>query len=256
MRTSSLVRVRVAWPLVAAPGVTGPPSEIALALTVLHRGLGDAVIGAGLAALGDPGGGDLADHLFEGAGVRTHGAGAGHVADRAVANRGRERVLAVHELDVGAHRVEHPVAGEHLALVGEVDGGDLEALLRDVLPHVELGPVRKGEHTDVFPGADAAVIERPQLWALALGVPLAEIVAKGEDPLLGPRALLVAAGATEGGVEAVLLDGIQQGGRLQPVARGARTLLLDDTTAIDRVLDAGHDQPLPELVDEAVTELD
>ena len=39
------------------------PSEVALALAVFHRGLGDAVVGAGLAALGDPRGGDLGDHL-------------------------------------------------------------------------------------------------------------------------------------------------------------------------------------------------
>ncbi len=70
--------------------------------------------------------------------------------------------------------------------------------------------------------ADAAIVEAPQLRALALGLPLAELVAEGEDALLRARALLVAAGAAEGRVEAVLGDRIEQRDRLQPVARGAR----------------------------------
>src|SRR5581483_12037679 len=41
------------------------PSEVALALAVLHRGLRGAVVGARLAALGDPRGGDLRDHLLD-----------------------------------------------------------------------------------------------------------------------------------------------------------------------------------------------
>jgi hypothetical protein len=74
---------------------------------------------------------------------------------------------------------------------------------------------------------DAHVVEVPQLGALALGVPRAEVVAEGEDPLLRAGALLVAARAAEGRVEAVLLDGVEQRDGLQAVARGARARLLD-----------------------------
>src|SRR5437764_1065696 len=88
---------------------------------------------------------------------------------------------------------QHAVALEDLALVGEVDRWDLEILAGDVLPHVQLGPVGDGEGPDVLALADAPVEQRPQLGALVLGVPLAEVVAEGEHPLLGPGLLLVPA---------------------------------------------------------------
>ena len=103
--------------------------------------------------------------------------------------------------------------------MGEVDRGHLELLAVDVLPDVELGPVGEREHAHVLALADPAVVEVPQLGALVLGVPLAELVAEGEDPLLGAGPLLVAAGAAEGGVEAVLVDRVEQRRRLQAVAR-------------------------------------
>ena len=104
--------------------------------------------------------------------------------------------------------------------------------------------------------ADAAVVEVPQLGALVLGVPLAEVVAEGEDPLLGPGALLVAARAAEGRVEAVLLDGVEQRHGLQPVARGARAGLLDRLAGVDRVLHVGDDQARAELLHAPVAELE
>ena len=58
--------------------------------------------------------------------------------------------------------------------------------------------------------AVAAVVEVPQLGALVARVPLAELVAQGEDPLLGPGLLLVAAAAAEDGVEAVVGDRVEQ----------------------------------------------
>jgi hypothetical protein len=68
--------------------------------------------------------------------------------------------------------------------------------------------LRQREHPDVLALAVPAVVEAPQLGALVLGVPLAEVVAEAEHPLLGPGLLLVAAGAAERGVEAVLLDAV------------------------------------------------
>jgi hypothetical protein len=94
---------------------------------------------------------------------------------------------------------------------------------------------------------EAGVVEAPELGALVLGVPLTEVVAVGEDALLGAGALLVAAGAADGGVELVLLDGVEQRRGLEAVARGARALLLDDAALGDRVFDGGHDEALAEL---------
>ena len=100
-------------------------------------------------------------------------------------------------------RQEHAVALDHAAPVGEVDGRKRDVLAPDVLPDVELGPVRQGEGAEVLTAADLAVVEVPELGALVAGVPLTEGVAKRENPLLGPRLVLVAPCAADAGVEAV-----------------------------------------------------
>src|SRR3954468_18247221 len=231
-------------------------SEIAGNLAILHRGLGDAVVGTRLAAFGDAGPGDLVDDVGQRDRGRLDRARAAHVADRAVAHERAEDVLLGQALDVVGGRVEHAVAAEDLALVGEVDVRDLELLAHDVLPHVELRPVAQREHADVLAAADAGVVEVPQLRALALGVPAAEVVAEREHALLGPGALLVTARAAERGVELVLGDRVEQRRGLEPVARGARPDLLDDAAVVDRLLDGGDDQPLAELLDHPVAELE
>src|SRR5690606_4525131 len=84
--------------------------------------------------------------------------------------------------------------------------------------------------------AVAADVEVPQLGPLVLRVPLAELVPEAEHPLLGPGLLLVAAGTAEDGVEAVLLDGLEQRHGLQAVAAGAGAGLLDDLAGVDGLL--------------------
>ncbi len=142
------------------------------------------------------------------------------------------------------------------ALVREVDPGQHDLLLADVLPHVELGPVRQREHPDVLARLDEAVVDVPELGPLGLRVPLAEVVAEREDALLRAGALLVAAGAAEGCLEAVLLDRVEQRHRLEPVARRARAALLDHAAVVDRVLHARDDQPRAEVLDHAVAVLE
>ena len=104
--------------------------------------------------------------------------------------------------------------------------------------------------------ADAGVVEVPELGPLRARVPLAEVVAEAEDPLLRAGALLVAAGAADRGVEAVLLDRVEQRRRLQLVPRRARAGLLDDAALVDRLLHRGDEQRLAELGDAAVAVLD
>src|SRR6476646_5250591 len=101
-------------------------SEVANALPVFHRGFAEAVVGARLAALGDVGGRDLLHDRLDRGRRRLDTTRARHVADGAEADGGDERVLALHALDVLRRRVQHPVAPEHLALVREVDGRQLE----------------------------------------------------------------------------------------------------------------------------------
>src|SRR3954470_3865297 len=100
--------------------------EVANALPVLHRRFGDAVVGARLTALGDAGGGDLGDDLVDGGGNAHDATGAGQVAAGAEADRRVERLLVREALDEVGDGVEHPVALEHVALVREVDRGQLE----------------------------------------------------------------------------------------------------------------------------------
>ena len=54
----------------------------------------------------------------------------------------------------------------------------------------------------------------------------------------------------------MLLDRVEQRRRLEPVARRARAGLLDDAALVDRLLHGRDDQPLAELGDAAVAELD
>src|SRR3954447_5140804 len=180
--------------------------EVALFLAVFHAGFGDAVVGAGGAALGEPGGGDLDDDVVRVRRRRLDAAGAGGVADGAEPDGRLERGLAVHGLDEAVDREQHAVAFDDLALVGVVEVGQLDLLVADVGPDVELGPVGEGEGADVLALAVPAVVEVPQLGALVARVPLAELVAEAEDPLLGPGLLLVAPGPAEDGAELVLAD--------------------------------------------------
>ncbi len=106
-----------------------------------------------------------------------------------------------------------------------------------------------GNDPDVLALVMAAVVQVPQLGPLRLGVPLAELVAEAEHPLLGAGLLLVAAGTTERGVELVLPDGAQQREGLHRVARRDG---LDDPARVDVVLHLGDHQAHPGLRDQLV----
>src|SRR5262249_56571799 len=101
--------------------------------------------------------------------------------------------------------------------VGERSDWDL--LQIDVLPFVELGPVRKRKHADGCLRAEPGVVEAPELWTLVLGVPLPEFVADRKEALLGAGLLFVPAGAPHGSVEHMMTESRQPGLRLeQPAA--------------------------------------
>ena len=69
-------------------------------------------------------------------------------------------------------------------------------------------------------------------------------------------ALLVAPRAADRGIEPVLGHRVEQRRRLELVARRARSGLLDDAAAVDRLLHGGDDEALAQLRDPPVTELD
>ena len=59
-----------------------------------------------------------------------------------------------------------------------------------------------------------SVEQIPQFGALVFGVPLAELIAMGEEALFGARLLLVPSPAADGCVDLQLLDPIQERDRL------------------------------------------
>ena len=135
----------------------------------------------------------------------------------------------------------------------EVDAGQLNAARTDVLPHVRFRPVGNGEHADVFARQLAAVVQVPQLRALAARIPAAERIAHRKHALLRAGTLLITAGTTEHRVIANLSDGLYQRHRLQGVARTVRAL--SQITPIDPVLHVRHAKARASLLHQAVPEL-
>src|SRR5687768_5171537 len=94
--------IRVLLPSSTEPAVASRSSstlEIPFLLAVLHRRLGEPVVGPGGASLGDAGGGHLGDDLGDSSGRRFHRPGAVHVADGPVTDGGFVRLLAGLGLD-------------------------------------------------------------------------------------------------------------------------------------------------------------
>src|SRR6185369_17896276 len=86
---------------------------------------------------------------------------------------------------------------------------DRDVLDLDVLPDVELGPVREREDADALARADPAVQQMPQLRPLVLRIPLSLGVAQREDAFLRARPLLVAAGSAERRIEVAGLEAVE-----------------------------------------------
>ncbi len=167
----------------------------------------------------------------------------------------RSTVSFLRGFDERTDREVHAVAHDDVALVGEVDLWQRHLLALDVLPHVELGPVREWEGAQALAGIHLALVDLPEFGSLLARVPLAEGVAEGQDAFLGARLVLVAARAAEGGVEVVVVDRVEQRHRLEAIARthGAGVL---DLALVDRVLHLGDDEARADARDGGVAELD
>ena len=140
--------------------------------------------------------------------------------------------------------------------LGEVERHDGDVLLVDVLPDVDLGPVRQRKHADALAGPDAAVEQVPELRPLPLGIPLALLVAQREDALLGARPFLVAPGAAERRVEVARFERVEQRPRLEQAAAALRADRERLRAGCDRVGVRVDDQPRADFLRVAVAELD
>src|SRR3974390_1165082 len=135
-------RSMVSTPIPAPPAGGEPGNvvialEVALALAVLHCGLGEPVVGPRGAALRDARRGHLADDLVHRVGVGADGAGASRVTDGAEPDGLLADVLAVAWRHPLAQREQHAVPLDDLPLVRVVDGRELDLFPADVLPDVE-----------------------------------------------------------------------------------------------------------------------
>ncbi len=144
---------------------------------------------------------------------------------------------------------------DHRPLRRQIQRHDGDVFQVDVLPDVQFGPVGQREHPDALALVDPAVVEVPQFGTLVFRVPAMVAVAEGINPLLGPRALLVAPGAAKSRVEAVLVQSLLQ--RLgfhhvgvDPRAVGKRVDALAQAVFVD-VDDQFQTQPLRLLVAKA-----
>ena len=151
-----------------------------------------------------------------------------------------------------AEAEQRPAAHHRVALVRVVEAGQLDFLAADVVPDVQFRPVTEREDAEVFARGHFAAVEVPQLGALVLRVPLAELVAVGEKTFLGAGLFLVAPGSAEGRVKAPFRDRIQQRHALQAVAAGTRAGFLAHAARADTFLDARHDELRADLRHEGV----
>ena len=150
----------------------GASSEIALALLLLHRGVFVAVDQAAL-ALGRARGEHLADDLFERCRGRIRSrrsADSSRACGSARAASPPSR-RARSFMRSSSTMISAPSRVHDRALLGEIERHDRDVLGHDVLPDVELGPVREREDADRFALADARVVELPELGPLVLRVP-------------------------------------------------------------------------------------
>ena len=104
------------------------------------------------------------------------------------------------------HHEDQAVAPHGRARRREVQRHDLDAFEMDVLPDIELGPVRDRKDADAFALGLVRVVEVPQFGALLLRVPAVIATPEAEDALLRATFFLVTARAAEGGVETKLIE--------------------------------------------------
>ena len=198
-------------------------SEVPLPLLLLHGSVG-VVVDDPRAALGGAGDHHLLDDLLDARGRRANGPGAGDAAEAAESTEdlldllARRRPVALAPAEDVVEDDDLSVADHGLARLREVERIDGDLLEVDVLPHVELRPVRQREDTDRLAGIDPRIVEVPQLGALVLRVPLTELVTEGEEPLLRARLFLVAPRAADGGVEAMVAEAGQESLRFEEAA--------------------------------------
>src|SRR6188474_396265 len=151
--TPSMIRISVTWSI----------SKVTLSLFELHRTvlvvIDDAQLPLGLAR-----GDELLDDLRHRISVGSNRAGARRAAERPHSALQRLGSLAGHRDDKRLLLDDQGgAAHDHLAFFGEIERDDRDLLDVDVLPDVNLGPVREREDANALAGPQLAVEQAPKL---------------------------------------------------------------------------------------------
>src|ERR1700680_1285695 len=80
----------------------------------------------------------------------------------------------------------------------------------DVLPDIELGPIRDWKHTDTFRLGLPSIVEPPQFRALILRIPAVVGSSKGKYSLLCAADFFIAPRPAKGNVEAMQIERLLQ----------------------------------------------
>jgi len=99
---------------------------------------------------------------------------------------------------------------DHFAFCGEVQRHNRDAFEVDVLPDIQLGPVRQREHANRFAFVDVAVVDVPQLGPLIFRVPAVLAVTEGIHALFGTGFFFIATRTTKGGIKTVFVQSLLQ----------------------------------------------
>jgi hypothetical protein len=101
--------------------------------------------------------------------------------------------------------------------VGKVDGRKINFFAFYVSPYIELGPIREWECPEMFTWCDVTLVEMPQLWALASGVPLSKRISEREHAFFGSSLVFVSSSSTKGSVKSVLGYSVKQSHCLESI---------------------------------------
>src|ERR1700683_3660447 len=128
----------------------------------------------------------LLDDLRQGGGLALDGTSQGIAAQGSESHA--EHLRSLTRLQGHATVIDHDErasASHDRSLGGEVERDDRYSLQSNVLPHIQLGPIRQRKDAEAFALALGGVVETPQLRTLSFRVPSMLAGAEREYPLLG-----------------------------------------------------------------------
>jgi len=214
--------------------------------------INDAILAFG-AAHGD----ELFDDFGNGVGIRKNSSGARAATEGAHAAHDKLGFFARQARDEGLFERQQRIAAlQHEAGFGKVKRDDGDVFGVDVLPDIELGPIRERKDAQAFARMNARVENVPEFGTLIARVPLAALIAKRKDAFFGAGTFFVAARAPDSGIETAVAQTVEKRGGFECAA----TALGAPVEGIGAFVEGGavgvDDQVEAEFGGVAITKLD